>query len=72
MQLASCTKLFTSIAALQCVERGQMKLDEDVSQILPELKDIEIITGFDESTGKPILKMPSNPITLRSVYSLIN
>ncbi len=49
-----------------------MKLDEDVSQILPELKDIEIITGFDESTGKPILKMPSNPITLRSVYSLIN
>jgi len=49
-----------------------MKLDEDVSKLLPELKDVEIVTGFDESTGKPILKKPSNPITLRSVDSWIN
>ena len=61
---ASCTKLMTSIAALQCVERGLITLDEDVSPILTELKDIKILSGFEEN-GTPILKLASNKITLR-------
>jgi CubicO group peptidase (beta-lactamase class C family) len=64
--LASCTKLMTSISALQCVERGLFGLDVDVSSVLPELKDIQIITGFDESTGEAIMKKAENKITLRS------
>ena len=66
MWMASCTKLMTAVAVLQCVERGQLKLDEDVTSILHEYKDIDIITGFDDS-GKPILKKASNKITLRQV-----
>jgi len=62
---ASCTKLMTSIAALQCVERGQIGLDDDVSQTLTELKDIQVLTGFDEGTGNPISKKAENKITLR-------
>ena len=54
----------TSIAALQCVERGLITLDEDVSPILTELKDIKILLGFEEN-GTPILKLASNKITLR-------
>jgi len=30
LSTASCTKLMTSIAAMQCVERGQASLDMDV------------------------------------------
>lgn len=62
--LASCTKLMTSIAALQCVERGLINLDEDVSPILTELKDVKILSGFEQN-GTPSLKPASNKITLR-------
>lgn len=70
MWMASCTKLVTSIAAMQCVERGQLTLDGDVTGILPELKDIKILTGFNQgSDGKdiPILVKNTKPITLRCV-----
>jgi CubicO group peptidase (beta-lactamase class C family) len=36
MWVASCTKLMTTIAAIQCVEKELFTLDEDVSRILPE------------------------------------
>jgi CubicO group peptidase (beta-lactamase class C family) len=58
----------TSIAALQCVERGQIGLDNDVSDILAELREAQILTGFDEGTEKPILKNARDTITLRWVY----
>jgi CubicO group peptidase (beta-lactamase class C family) len=54
----------TSIAALQLVERGLIKLDDDVSSILVEFEDKEILTGFDENE-KPILKKAENKVTLR-------
>ena len=63
--MASCTKLMTSICVLQCVERGQIGLDDDVSTVLTELKDVQILAGFDEKTGKPILLNKTNIITIR-------
>ncbi|OBT51869.1 hypothetical protein VE04_08000, partial [Pseudogymnoascus sp. 24MN13] len=63
--LASCTKLMTTIAAMQCVERGEIKLDDDVSTILTELKGIQILTGFKEETNEPLLTIAKNKITLR-------
>jgi len=64
MWIASCTKLITTISCLQCVEKGQLTLDDDVSALVPELKDIEIITAYDDS-GKPTLVKAKNKITLR-------
>lgn len=55
----------TSIAALQCVERGQFTLDEDVTRLLPELKDIDILKGFEHESEKPILVKATKKITLR-------
>ena len=55
----------SAIAALQCVERGQFTLDEDVTRLLPELKDIEILKGFEDGTEKPILVKSTRAITLR-------
>lgn len=63
--LASCTKLMTTIAAMQCVERGEIGLDDDVSTVLTEFKDIQILTGFNEETNEPILTPAKNKITLR-------
>ncbi|KAG9247077.1 beta-lactamase/transpeptidase-like protein [Calycina marina] len=65
---ASCTKLMTSIAALQCVERGLISLDDDVSKVLTDLKDLEILTGADEN-GAPTLKPCEIKVTLRHLLT---
>lgn len=67
--MASCTKLMTSISTLQCVERGQFGLDDDVSTVLTELKDIQILTGYKEGTEDAIYKKAENKITIRYVAS---
>ncbi|KAH7420158.1 beta-lactamase/transpeptidase-like protein [Cadophora sp. MPI-SDFR-AT-0126] len=66
--LASCTKLMTSIAALQCVERGLIGLDDDVSNILTELRDVLILKECEP--GKEIVyEKPGTAITLRHLLT---
>lgn len=70
MWLASCSKFITTVAVMQCVEKGLLKLDEDVSTIIPELKDMDVLVGFEDGTDgkeKPILKKNTKTITLRYV-----
>jgi CubicO group peptidase (beta-lactamase class C family) len=66
--LASMTKLPTSVAALQLVERGLINLDEDLSQILPVLGTQHILCGF-KAEGLPILQERCVPITLRQLLT---
>lgn len=54
----------TSIAVMQCVEKGLLALDDDVSNVLHEFKNIDILTGFDEG-GEPILVKAKTKVTLR-------
>lgn len=63
----SCTKLMTAIAVMQCVEKGKLSLDEDVSTILHELRDMDILTGFDQE-GQPKYRKATRKITLRYVF----
>ena len=63
--LASCTKLMTAISALQCVERGLLRLDEDVTTVLPEVAKFGIITGFDDARSQPVTVPNTEPVTLR-------
>lgn len=68
MWLASCTKLVTAVAVMQCVEKGLLNLDDDVAGILPELKDMDVLLGFetgDDGKEKPILTKNTKRITLR-------
>ncbi|KAA6412834.1 MAG: hypothetical protein FRX48_03827 [Lasallia pustulata] len=70
--VASCTKLMTTICALQCVEKGLFSLDssEDVKRLIPEMADAEILTGFDAaSDGAPITKSPGRKFTLRQMLT---
>jgi CubicO group peptidase (beta-lactamase class C family) len=62
--LGSCTKILTAIAALQCVERGLVTLDEPLDKYLPELAKLPIITP-DETTatttdGKDVPPTPAS------------
>ena len=61
-RLYSMTKLITSVAALQLVERGEIGLDDDLSTLLPEMTEIPIL-----SNGQ--LTEPKNPITLRHLLT---
>ena len=47
IQIASMTKLVTSIAALQLVERGLLALDESADVYIAELANLRVLTGFD-------------------------
>lgn len=69
--LASQTKLLTSIAALQIVEKGLFALDDDVADQLPELAKQPILKGFDDS-DEPIFEKRKNAITLRSSTSMFD
>lgn len=68
MWVASCTKLMTSICALQLVERGKITLDDPVYTHIPELKDFKILRTFDND-GKPVEVQHTKPITLRTLLT---
>lgn len=60
------TKLVTAVAVMQVVEKGLLALDDDLSGILPNLSELDLLEGFD-SNGQPILGRQARPITLRQV-----
>jgi CubicO group peptidase (beta-lactamase class C family) len=69
MWIASCTKLASAICILKLAEDGFWSLDDEVAEIgLPELKNKEILVGWDENDD-PILKPSKTPITLRMMLS---
>lgn len=43
MRMASCTKLITAISVVQAHERGLLQLDTDVSQLVPELRELKTV-----------------------------
>ena len=68
MWIASCTKLMTSICVMQLVERGQLRLDDPVYDIIPELRSRTVITGLTDAQV-PIERPHKQPITLRRLLS---
>ena len=66
--IASMTKAITSASAMQLVEQGKVAVDEPVYKHLPQLAGVQVIAGED-SAGKPILRPPATPITLRHLLT---
>lgn len=52
--LASCTKLFTSLATLRLVEEKQIKLTDKVRKFAPKFKELNGITIYDLLTFIPL------------------
>jgi CubicO group peptidase (beta-lactamase class C family) len=70
--VASAGKFITHIAALQCVERGLITLDEPIYSHLPELDNLKVISqnqGSNASTRPFLLRSPTKKITLHHLLS---
>ncbi|KAG9258504.1 beta-lactamase/transpeptidase-like protein [Emericellopsis atlantica] len=67
--LGSCTKLLTVIAALQCVQKRHFTLDEDVTRLLPELKDIQVRQPPQDGASEPKFSKTTKIITLRHLLT---
>jgi methyl acetate hydrolase len=64
-RIASMTKIVTTTAALQLVERGKLDLDAPIDQYLPEFADLQVLEGFDGDT--PRLRAPASRATVRQL-----
>jgi methyl acetate hydrolase len=60
--IASMTKPVTSVAVMQLVEAGQVKLDEPAKTYLPELAKVRVLEG-----GK--LRAPKSAVTVRQLLA---
>ena len=67
--IASMTKAITTVAALQLVEQGKVKLDAPVSEYLPQLARLEVLEGFDAQTREPKLRPAGTPVTLKHLLT---
>ncbi|ETN43204.1 uncharacterized protein HMPREF1541_02363 [Cyphellophora europaea CBS 101466] len=66
--LWSCTKLVTSIAALQLLEQGKISIDDPVSKYVPKITDIPVMDGKDEN-GKVRTRPQKSEITIRHLFT---
>ena len=67
-RIASMTKAVTSVAVMQLVERGRVKLDEPVGTYLPELARVEVLEDVD-ANGMAKLRPPKTPVTVRQLLT---
>jgi methyl acetate hydrolase len=67
-RIASMTKAITGAACMQMMERGKLALDQPAEEILPFLKDTQVLDGFD-AEGKPRLRPRRGTITLRNLLT---
>jgi methyl acetate hydrolase len=67
-RIASMVKAITSVAALQLVEQEKLSLDAPVPAVDPALDAPMVLDGFD-AAGRPQLRPPKRPITLRHLLT---
>jgi CubicO group peptidase (beta-lactamase class C family) len=67
-RIASMTKAIASVAAMQLVEQGKLKLDDPVPNIDPALTSPQVLEGFD-TAGQPKLRPAKRPVTLKHLLT---
>lgn len=68
-RIASMTKPVTSVAVMQLVESGRVKLDEPAAAYLPELTNVQVLESFDPVTKQAKLRPPKSPPTVRQLLT---
>lgn len=64
----SMTKAITGACAMLEVERGNLSLDVPAGEVCAALANTQVFEGLD-ADGKPLLRPPSTPITLRHLLT---
>ena len=67
-RIASMTKAITGTAAMQLVEKGRIGLEQPMGDVLPLVRDVRVLEGFD-GDGTPRLRDPKAPVTLRHLLT---
>jgi methyl acetate hydrolase len=67
-RIASMTKAITGTAAMQLVEKGRIGLEQPMGDVLPLVRDVKVLAGFDED-GTPRLRDPKVAVTLRHLLT---
>ena len=63
LAIFSCTKAITGAVVMQLVEEGKISLDDPAKKYAPEIAEIRVLDGFDDS-GAPKLRAPKSDITV--------
>ena len=67
-RIASMTKPITSVAMMMLYEEGKWRLDDPVTNLVPELGGLQVIVGRDDS-GKTLLAPAKRAPTMRELMS---
>ena len=67
MWIASMTKAFTSVAALQLLEQGSIELEQPVADVLPAFGSLPVLEGFDGD--EPRVRPPARQATIRHLLT---
>ncbi len=59
----SCTKAITGVTVMQLVEEGVLGLDDPAKEYAPEIADIQVLEGFEES-GEPRVRPARSDVTV--------
>jgi CubicO group peptidase (beta-lactamase class C family) len=65
-QIYSMSKPITGVALMTLYEAGAFKLDDPLSNYLPEFSNMKVIAGVDEN-GDYVLEASKRPITIRDI-----
>ena len=66
VQIYSMTKPITGTALMTLYEEGKFKLDDPISEYIPEFSNMTVYTGVDKN-GKILTEPLDRPITIRDV-----
>lgn len=67
-RIYSMSKPITAVAALQLVEQGKLRLDDELTEYLPEFKDVKVYAGKN-ADGSLKLEAPARPIRIRDLFT---
>ncbi|KAH8655893.1 beta-lactamase/transpeptidase-like protein [Xylariales sp. PMI_506] len=67
--VASMSKLMTAVATLRAVELGLVGLDDDIAEILPEIREKELLVLYDQDTNATRFEPLAGKVTLRLLLS---
>jgi methyl acetate hydrolase len=68
-RLMSMTKVVTSVAAMQLVERGRLGLDDPVEKYLPSFARLWVFDSFESESGDYRLRRATARVTLRHLLT---
>jgi len=68
-RLASMTKPIVTVAAMILIERGKLKLDDELSKFIPEFKHVQVLKSYDAKSNTWISEPAAQPVTIRHLMS---